>query len=209
MDYRRNEDRLRFDQPIGARYNHIYLIENLSEDSGPVTEPVTLQEVKDYLRLEGFQADDDSPGSEFDFDNALLTELISEGRRWVEVYTGLSLVPKQLQVHLLNQAGFIELPGPVTGTIVITKENSEVIPADNYRFIGSQFPKLVTTFEPLLQLDYNAGYTDTTIPAGLKTAIMAYVAENYEHRGDEVDIKVISESAARKARAYRRLSIFG
>lgn len=41
-------------------FNLAYDGENISEDSGPVTEPVTLQEVKDYLRLEGFAGDSSS-----------------------------------------------------------------------------------------------------------------------------------------------------
>ena len=209
MDYRRNEDKWCLPGTrIGARYNHIYLVENVGEDSSPVTEPVTLQEVKDYIRLEGFTPDDDSPSDQFDFDDALILDLISEGRRWVEKYTGVSLIPKQLQVFLLNQAGMIELPGPVTGAIVITKENSDVIADTDYKLIGTQFPKLVTRFDYRLQLDYAAGYTVQTIPAGLKDAIKAYVAYAYEHRGDEMDDKALTESAARKARPYRRLTLW-
>lgn len=113
MDYRRNEDKWSIPgAKVGARYNHIYLVENVDEESGPVVEPVTLQEVKDYIRLEGFTPDDDSPSSGFDFDDTLIEELITEGRVWVEKYTGVHLIPKQLQVFLLNQAGMIELPGP-------------------------------------------------------------------------------------------------
>lgn len=208
-DYRRNEDKLCSNGArIGARYNHIYLVENTSEDSSPVTEPVTLQEVKDYLRLEGFTPDDDSPSDGFDFDDALILDLITEGRVWAEAYTGLHLTPKTLQVIFLNQAGFIELPGPVTGAIVLTKENSDVIPDTDYKFIGTQFPKLVSTFESRLQADYEAGYTDQNIPAGLKDVIKAYVAENYEHRGDEQPDKALTERACRKARPYRRLKLF-
>lgn len=210
MDYRRNEDKWNIPGTrVGARYNHIYLVENIDEESAPASEPVTLQEVKDYIRLEGFTPDDDSPSSGFDFDDDLINDLISEGRRRVEKYTGVSLIPKRLQVFLLNQAGMIELPGPVTGAIVITKENSDVIADTDYKLIGTQFPKLVTQFDYRLRLDYTAGYNPTTIPEGLKTAIKAYAAYAYEHRGDEMDDKALTESAARKARPYRRITLWG
>lgn len=288
MNYRTNEDKQCSDTPTSARYNHIFNVDDISNESGEVIEPVTLQEMKDYLRLEGFSTDavyvtneepialtlledatsvqDDllidatiltlaregtiytksavvgnrkfvhnettgtvsfenaggvggetlditygysgaSSGDDaFDYDNDLLEEMITEARTWVERYTGLHLIAKTLQVVLLNQAGMIELPGPVTGTIVIENKDGETIDSDTYTFIGSPFPKLESTFSDRLTLEYDAGYTRTTIPKGLKGAIKAYVAYAYEHRGEEIDDKALTESAARKARPYRRLS---
>ncbi len=208
MDYRRNEDRLTSPRIIGARYNHIFLVEDTSEESAEIVEPVTVEEVKHYLRLEGLDPTDESPGEAFIFDDELIAELITEGRTWVETFTGLSLIPKTLKVWLLNQAGDIELPGPVTGTVVITKENSDLVAADTYQFMGTVFPKLITCFQDRLQLDYAAGYTRVTCPAGLKTAIKAYIAENYEHRGDEQPDRALTERAARKALPYRRLTLW-
>lgn len=208
MDYTRNEDRLLdTGRPVGARYNHIFQIQE-ADDSTETDEPVTVEEIKNYLRLEGFTPNDDSPGEDFNYDDELIQELITEARRWVEVYTGTYLVPRILTVWLLNQAGYIELPGPVTGAIVITKENSDVVAADDYKFIGTDFPKLVTQFHERLQLDYPAGYTVETIPKGLKGAIKAYVAYAYEHRGEEIDDKALTASAARKALPYRHLTLF-
>jgi hypothetical protein len=83
----------------------------------------------------------------------------------------------------------------------------EVVDSDTYEFTGSAFPKLATSFCGRITLEYEAGYTPTTIPKGLKGAIKAYVADHFEFRGD--DDKKANERAARKARQYRRLSIFG
>lgn len=209
MDYTRNEDKLLTDNSTGARYNHIYQVDNISNESGEVSEPVTLAEMKDYLRLEGFQADDDSPGDEFDFDDELILDMVTEARTWVEKFTGVHLVPKTLQVVLLNQAGMIELPGPVTGTIVIKNEDDTTIDSATYKYIGSDFPKLKTPFDGLITLQYDAGYTPETCPKGLKNAIKAYVAYAYTHRGEEMDDKALTESAARKARPYRRAALWG
>jgi uncharacterized phiE125 gp8 family phage protein len=209
MNYRKNEDRLVSDTPIGAAYNHIYSVDDISNESVEVEEPLTLQEVKKYIRLEGF-TDDDSPGDDdFDYDDDLIEDLITEGRVWVEKYTGLHLISKTLQVVLLNQAGGIELPGPVTGSVVVKNQDGETIDSDEYSLIGSQFKRLESTFDTKITLEYEAGYTRTNIPKGLKTAIRAYVAYAYTHRGEEIDDKALTESAARKARPYRRLSLWG
>lgn len=290
MDYRRNEDRLCTGSSTGAKYNHIYLVDDISNESGEVVEPVTLQEMKDYLRLEGFSSDgthiipeepisltllegdftvtdarlvdatiltlaregiiyeksavvgnrkfthnDDTgviafqnagesggegiditygyPGTSsndvaFDFDNDLIEDLITEGRVWVEKYTGVHLIAKTLQVVLLNQAGMIELPGPITGPVIIER-NEVTVDSSSYEIIGSSFPKLVTTFTDKIVLEYDAGYNLVNCPKGLRNAIKAYVAYAYEHRGEEMDDKALTESAARKARPYRRLNLFG
>ena len=205
MDYTRNEDKLCAETTAGARYNHIYSVDNISSESGEVSEPVTLEEMKKYLRLEG----DDSPGDEFDFDDELIQDMITEGRVWVEQYTGLHLVEKSLQVVLLNQAGMTEMPGPVTGTIVIKNEDATTIDSATYKFIGSDFPKLVTPFDGRLTLTYDAGYTPATCPKGLKNAIKAYVAYAFEHRGEEIDDKALQAAASKKARPYQRGSLWG
>ena len=154
----------------------------------------------------GTATTDFAQADEFDFDDTLIQDLINEGRVWAERYTGLHLVPKTLTVVLLNQAGMIELPGPVTGTISIKDKEGNVIPSTGYKFIGVKFPLLETKFDDRITLEYAAGYA--ACPDGLKNAIKAYVAEHYEHRGDEQPDKALTERAARKARAYRRLTLW-
>lgn len=51
MNYRRNEDKLIYS---GPNYNLIHEVVDVSDESGGITEPVTLAEMKNYLRLEGF-----------------------------------------------------------------------------------------------------------------------------------------------------------
>lgn len=188
---------------IGALYNHIFSVEDISDESEQVDEPVTLAEMKKYLRLDG--SEDDSPGDEFDFDDELIEDLITEGRVWVEGFTGLHLVQKSLQVVLLNQAGGIEIPGPVTGEIVIKDKDGETIDSEDYEFIATKFPKLQTAFCDKITLEYEAGYTPETIPRGLKSAIKSFVADSFEHRGDD-KAPASRERAADKARPYRRIS---
>lgn len=177
MDYRRNEDKLAY---RAAKNNVLHLVENISEDSGPVTEPVTVLEVKQYLRLEGFQADDDSPADEFDYDDSLIEAMITEAREFVEANTGLHLVPKRLFVVLSNGKGLSKLPGPVTGDITATDQYGVAITIEK---IGTEFPKILTPNYALMKFTYDAGYT--AAPEWAKRAIKAYIADHYEYRGDD------------------------
>lgn len=206
---RNNSDKLC--QPCGSGFNAIHNIEDIT-GSGTITEPVTLQQAKDYLRLEGFQPDDDSPADEFDFDDALVTSEIIAARLWVEKYTGVHIVPKTLQVTLTNGVGMMAIPGPVTGTITWKDKDGGSIPAA--RLIGSLFPKIESETCERQVLEYEAGY-GTDCPDWAKNAIKAYVAWAYENRGDATPnrfTEFTSESpdkAAAFCRPYRRVKIFG
>ena len=180
---------------------------NVDEDfeSGDITEPVTLQQVKNYLRLEGFVSDD-SGEQEFDFDDTLIEAMITEGRMWAEKFTGQYLVPRILNVVLLNQAGKIELPGPVIGSIVLTDSEADEIDSGNYDFIGTTYPKLETTFDSRITATYQAGFT--VFPAWVVNTIKAYVAWAYEHRGDD-ELPGSPIRAAAIARPYRRVKAWG
>ena len=170
---------------------------NVDEDfeSGDITEPVTLTQAKNYLRLEGFTSDD-SGEQEFDFDDTLIESMITEARMWVEKYTGLYLVPRTLTVVLLNQAGYIELPGPVLGTITWANDATPVM-------VGR---KVETKYDCKLTATYEAGYTSDW-PKWVENSILAYVAWAYENRGDEQAGS--PERAAAIARPHRRVKAWG
>lgn len=141
----------------------------VTDDSGPVTEPVTLAEVKDYaLRLTGT------------YDDTKLTELITEARMWIEKYTGLYIIQREITVALLNQAGCIELPGPIIGSVALTDKDDVAIGTDDYTIIGSE---IETEFCDRINATYNVGYTSA--PKWVKNAVYAYIAWRYDNRGDE------------------------
>lgn len=260
--------------------NYILNVENLSEESGIVQEPATLDEAKAYLRLEGFDSASTglavqpalpltlnwnsatvqsgslvnaliisltregisytqagAPGNlvfgfdqatgtvtfdtvgnvgnesigityayltgggtvdDFDFDDTLISDMITEAREWVENYTGVHCVPKVLQVVFCNGSGYIELPGPVTsamsgGTTELT-------------LLGSQFPKVKTPTSAEITTQYNAGYNAGNAPRWVKNAILAYLAWAFEHRGDETNLKGFPERAASVCRPHRRVA---
>ena len=170
---------------------------NVDEDfeSGDITEPVTLTQAKNYLRLEGFTSDD-SGEQGFDFDDTLIEAMITEARMWVEKYTGLYLVPRTLTVVLLNQAGYIELPGPVVGTITWADDAEP-------EMVGS---KIKTKYGCELTATYDVGYTE--FPKWVENSILAYVADHYEWRGDD-KAPAPNERAAQIARPHRRVQSWG
>lgn len=264
--------------------NIIHEVNDLT--SGTPVEPVTLQEVKDYLRLEGFLGVDDSgdadtsgiviqdpleltlaegattvtssllngstivsltrsgtgysqgdtvanlrfthvgntitfltaggtggepvvvvygtpqsnaSNSAYYFDDNLIEELITATREQIEASTGLHLVPKELQVYLTNEAGRIELPGPVTSTPTATDSEGNSIEITTF---GGQFKKLLTTGCNMI-VSYSAGYT--TIPKGLKVDMLRCIANVYINRGDAKHNEVLLE-VKKFSQKYNRLS---
>src|SRR5689334_3438146 len=103
------------------KYNLVHTIKDITEVSGDPTEPVTVEEVKSYMRLEGFQDVDESEATEFTEDDNLIEELIISARKRLEKLYGISLVPKTFRATLTNLAGDIEIPnGPVVSITSLT-----------------------------------------------------------------------------------------
>lgn len=169
-----------------------------------ITEPLTVQEVKDYLRLEGFIDNSQSLSSNFNDDNALIGDLIISARERLEEYTGLSFVPKTLEVELTNLCGDFEIPyGPVN-SIVYLKDNEDTSITDyelslNKRLLKT--PKLTN-----MTLKYEAGYE--VLPLGLKDAMYKEVAYRYINRGDE-NKEGLSKEAMVLAAKYKTANWLG
>lgn len=166
-------------------------------------EPVTLETVKAYLHI-GFNDDDET-----------LTDLIAAAREWVEKLTGVGLKSRTVacRVHV---TGSIELPyGPVTtaptvitplysvrsidGGLVVYPQTPLVNPS--YYFTPGPFPRIKGLCGEF-DISYIAGYT--TIPAGLKQAILAKIAAMYENKGDQ-DVTNYDQIAIKHLKPYKRI----
>jgi hypothetical protein len=159
-------------------YNVIIDCADVTADSS-VTEPLTLQEVKDYLRLEGFIDDSESLSTDFDDDDTLIEELITSCRERLELFTGLSFVPKSYEVELTNLAGYITLPfGPVNDITSVTDVSGTALVYTT----TNNLSKLKTPLRENLIVTYDCGYS--TLPKGLKEAMLKEIAYRYENRGD-------------------------
>jgi uncharacterized phiE125 gp8 family phage protein len=166
------------------KYNHIHDVIDVSTDSTP-TEPVTVQEAKDWMRLEGFIDTDDSTASDFDDDDTIIEMLIVSARKRLEEYTGLSFIPKTFEAEIDNLAGYIELPyGPVTAITSLVDADDTDSPATELDYTTTNgLSKLKTPQQANLLVTYEAGYQTT--PEWVKNAILTEVAYRYMNRGDE------------------------
>jgi uncharacterized phiE125 gp8 family phage protein len=167
-------------------------------------EPVTLEAVKKYLHI-GFTDDDE-----------LLTDLITAAREWAEKATGVGLKSRTVSCRV-HVTGSIELPyGPVTVrptiitpiytvrsvTGVVDEYPQTPLANPEYYFTPGPFPR-VKGLCGEFDLSYTAGYA--VIPVGLKLAVMAKVAADYENRGDQ-DVSNYEQIANKKASQYKRIT---
>lgn len=145
------------------------------------TEPVTLAEAKDWLKIDVSD------------DNNLITELITSARQQCEFYVKMSLITRTVIARVLNDQNNIELPyGPVIAVSQVKDADGNIVDPSNYKIHGVTFKTL--DYSPLnsliidglptteLTVTYTAGYT--ALPKHFKTAIKNQVAWLYENRGD-------------------------
>jgi uncharacterized phiE125 gp8 family phage protein len=164
------------------KYNLLIDYKDVTADSD-ITEPLTVQEVKDYLRLEGFIDDSESLSSDFTDDDTLIGELITSARVRLEDYTGLSFIPKTMEIEFTNLAGNFVIPfGPVTEITTLTYSDEDLTAITEYTTTNN-LSKLKTPLNENMIMTYEAGYA--TLPKGLKLAMLKQIAWDYTNRGDE------------------------
>ena len=153
------------------------------------TEPMTVQEVKDYLRLEGFIDDSESPSSDYDDDDVLIGELITSARQRLEAFTGLSFIPKTYQIEICNLAGDFVIPyGPVTEILSVEDTSGTALTYTT----TINLSKLKTPVQDDIVIEYVCGYA--VLPKGLKEAMMKEIAYRYTNRGDEVTAALCAQA---------------
>ena len=179
-------------------YNLLIDWEDQTSESG-IVEPLTVAEVKNYLRLEGFIDDQESLSTDFDDDNTLIADLITSARVRLEEYTGLSFVPKTWEIEFTNGAGNFVIPfGPVIDIIELKDSEGNTITSYKHSFTKA------ILYEPMYEgmtMQYEAGYT--TLPKGLKEAMYKEVAYRYINRGD-INVDGLSKEAMQMASIYKQ-----
>lgn len=186
-------------------YNHVYSVKDITSASGDPTEPVSVDEVKSYMRLEGFQDVDESGSTVFTEDDGLIEKLIVTARRKLEKLYGITLVPKTLRAVITNLAGDIEIPDGPVQTITSLKDRSGKEIAD-YTIVG--YTSGETEYDDFIQLEcpncekmvieYEAGYSP--VPDDLKVEIMRYVTWLFTYRGDQEKIEQYQFTAGQYSR---------
>ncbi len=182
----------------------------ITEITKPADEPVTLSEIKDYLRLDD-QVDD-----------GLLRGLIITARNHAETYTGRNLIQRTMKLSLdglteierplkegfatgpfmAHYRNYIELPMGKIQSVTQVKyyddgDNESTWATSNYyvdtarepgRIVlrdGGNFPTDLRKANGI-EVTYVGGYGEnpTDVPESIRTAILQQVTFMYEHRGD-------------------------
>ena len=158
---------------------------------GPAVEPVTLDAMKRYLRIDGTDEDD------------LVSALITAGRLTIERAARISLIEQSWRVRIPSwpPARAVPLPlFPVIAVEVVRLVGGSgpplLLSADLYRLDHDGDPArlLVDTEAPDptgraggIEIDVTCGFgaSAAAVPEPLRLAIRRMVAHWFEHRGDD------------------------
>lgn len=166
--------------------------------SGPASEPVTVQEAKAHLRIDGTAED------------VLIASLILTSRLHIEAALDLALINQGWTLRLDQWPGstMVEIPmSPLQAIAAVRVKTASgvaaAVPATSYLIdIASKPPRLVwnNAVPPQpglaaggIEIDFTAGFgtAPSSVPAPLKHAVLLLVAHWYEHR-DAVEIGAAS-----------------
>lgn len=192
--------------------SHFRIISARCEDNISTTEPVTLAEAKNWLKVT------------FTDDDNVITDLIKVARRAIEEYCSISIVYKTVRVIVEimppnnRDTMEFELPyGPINienyneiqiersngdGTYsAMVKDQDYTIYANDEWLNGFIFARVVFNIPGVYRILFTAGYSDR--PVELLNAMKTELAYQYENRGDE-NKEGISQMAKDKAKPYKR-----
>lgn len=172
-------------KPLPSHANRIWKV-----TTQPVSEPITLQELKDFARIDGTDED------------TLLNSFIESARRAAENYLGRALIEQTISLKMdYWPDGIIELPRPplISITAVETLDEDDV--ATTY---SSTYYYVITTGEigqlairqgvtpPQnsdrdyggFQIRYKAGYgsSRTDVPSAIRDGLKLWATDIYENR---------------------------
>jgi hypothetical protein len=182
-----------------SNYNAVVSVDDVTDDSDIGNEPVTLQEVKDYLRLEGFVDIDASTAddlSDFAFDDNLIEDIIIPGsRQLIEEKTGLDFIRKTREVVFNKLSGDMRIsPGPIVSVTSLFDRDGVEIASTGYEINGDDY--ISGIYGKYMKITYESGYV--TLPAALKLDLLRLCAYMYENRGDDPSIQSFASQIASK-----------
>jgi uncharacterized phiE125 gp8 family phage protein len=154
----------------------------------PALEPVTLADAKAYLKI-------DTPD-----EDALISTLITAARARAEWHTGRAFVAQSWILWLDGWREVVEIPlPPLRAVTAVTRyagdgSASVLDPGDYFVDTASQPGRVALACVPpsdlrrrnALAIAFDAGYGDDadTVPAAVREAILAIVADLHLHRGE-------------------------
>ncbi len=157
--------------------------------TAPTIEPVTLQEAKDHLRIDGI------------YDDALVMMLVAAARRWCEDYAGRTFVTTTWAWSFDEFAGpELCVPRPPLKSVtsisyIDSAGNPQTLGADVYRVDtasepgrialahGKTWPSVQSVINAVT-VQFVAGYA--AVPENVKLAILLLTTELFEQRQESV-----------------------
>lgn len=187
----------------------------LVETAAPEAEPVDLEELKAYLRVD-HDADDD-----------LLDTFIAAAREYAEIACGRSFIERGYSLFLdaWPESRALTLPRPplleVTAINIYEENNTSAEFSDDYYFVDAMgAPGRVVLSSSAaaptpgrdvngIEVQFTAGYGDvaTDVPAQLRAAMMQVAAFMYENRGANATQAALAAGVSSVFSAYRTVSI--
>lgn len=171
--------------------------------SEPGLEPVTLAEVKQFLRIE--TADE----------NALLSMWISQAREACETFIGRALITQDWRLVEQARTSLELRPGPVQSIVSVTYDDgisSRVLTADEYE-LQSQNGLDRIVFDPALgggevSVEFRAGYGDdwNAVPLSIRQGLLRLVAHHHRFR-DAADAPALPAAVTALWRPFRVLGL--
>lgn len=159
----------------------------------PLSEPVTLQEAKDWLRLEHAVDDVKIQGliltarslAERNYDRSLISQVWQMTLPWFcswEIRLPRGPLRSVESIKYTDTQGILQTLAPSSYLADTTNDPGIVYPS-----FASNWP--ATRYQPgAVQITYQAGYGDApAVPEPIKSAIKVAVAWWYEHAGEEVE----------------------
>ncbi|MFH1158057.1 MAG: head-tail connector protein [Pseudomonadota bacterium] len=209
-------------------------IYRLTETTPPASEPLTLAEIKTFLRID------------YSNDDVLVTDLISSARQLCESATGRSLITRSysLFLDLWPDASITEwwdgvregadvgdkmrrlpLPKPPLLSVTLIKvfaadNTSADFPSVNYYVDTAGIPGRIVLTQGAaapspgraangIEIQFTAGYgaAAQNVPALLRQGMKQVIAHLYEHRGDSADQALLASGASVIFQSYRVMSL--
>lgn len=163
---------------------HTPSVPYIEQATAPASEPLTLTETKEFLRVET-SGDDD-----------MITRMIAVARIAAEQYLRRSLITQSWKVSFDDYAPQeVNLPRgtiqSITSAKLIARDGTEtLISASNYYLSARR--KLVFDIAPMshrVEIVYSAGYGDaSTVPENIKQGMLSHVSRMYDERSANVPI---------------------
>ena len=144
----------------------------LTELLPPPAEPVTLDEAKQFLRID------------HDAEDGFIRTLIQSARERLEAYLNSAMITRLFRVSV---PAAVEVRLPRWPVIMVDAVRADDAPTSQFHADLRKRPSTVSVFATeWIEIDFTAGYGETPddVPAPLRQALLLLVAHAYERRED-------------------------